>query len=383
MQSIPYWRLSSFYWFYFCVIGAFMPYWTLYLQTKGFDAQSIGQIMALFMALKIVVPNFWGFIADHTKQPVGVIKFSSLLALICFGGIFFVEGFWGILLVMGAFGLFWNAPLPQVEAMTFSYLGIKHVHRYTQIRVWGTIGFIVMSAGLGWFFTKQPVTQLPVVMLGLLACVWLVTLSMPQQPVTHKEKVTLESIRKVLRQPAVTAFFITCLLTQASHSAYYTFYSIYLESYGYNRQTIGFLWAVAAVAEVFAFLVMHRLLARYSLRPLLILSFGLAGLRWLLIGYYPLLFIVLFLAQTLHAASFGLFHAVAIQFIVRYFPPQIQGRGQALYNSLGFGAGIALGNLLSGYLWDAIGAQESYLVSAGICGIAMWVSWQWMKPQHQ
>jgi PPP family 3-phenylpropionic acid transporter len=169
---------------------------------------------------------------------------------------------------------------------------------------------------------------------------------------------------------------------QASHGVYYTFYTIYLEGHGYSRGIIGQLWAFGVIAEVLAFLVMHRLLKRFSLHNLLITSLGLASLRWLLIGYYPGLLTVLLFAQTLHAASFGLFHAVAIQFIFQYFPGQLQGRGQALYSSFSFGAGSAIGSLSSGYLWDTIGAQESYLLAALTCGIAAWISWQWVKPNR-
>lgn len=380
MVSIPYWRLSSFYWFYFGTVGAIAPYWTLYLQEKGFSAQMIGQIMAIIMTFKIIAPNFWGWIADYTGQRIFLVRLSSLLATFCFTGIFFVEGFWGMALVLSTFSFFWNATLPQVDATTFVYLG-HHSHRYTQIRVWGSVGFIVVSVGLGWFFTTKPITiWFPIVLVGLLISVWAVTLLIPRQTGPFL-RVKPESLRQILRQPTVMALFIVCVLMQASHGAYYTFYTIYLEGHGYSRVIIGQLWAFGVVAEVLAFLVMHRVLKRFNLHSLLILSLGLASLRWILIGHYPWLTVLLF-AQTLHAASFGLFHAVAIQLVFQYFPGRLQGRGQALYSSFSFGVGSAIGSLSSGYTWETIGAQNSYLIAAIACGVAAWISWLWVRPQR-
>ena len=41
IKSIPYWRISAFYLFYFASLGAFVPYWSLYLQSKDFDARAL------------------------------------------------------------------------------------------------------------------------------------------------------------------------------------------------------------------------------------------------------------------------------------------------------------------------------------------------------
>ena len=60
---------------------------------------------------------------------------------------------------------------------------------------------------------------------------------------------------------------------------------------------------------------MHRLLCRFASRVILMVSLALAGLRWLLIGWFPDLLPVLALSQLLHAASFGSFHASAIHMI--------------------------------------------------------------------
>jgi PPP family 3-phenylpropionic acid transporter len=82
---------------------------------------------------------------------------------------------------------------------------------------------------------------------------------------------------------------------------------------------------------------------------------------------------VVILAQVLHAASFGLYHAVAIHMIHRLFTGTHQGRGQALYSSLSFGAGGALGSIASGYLWTGLGPQSMFALAAatGLAAMAV------------
>ena len=76
-------------------------------------------------------------------------------------------------------------------------------------------------------------------------------------------------------------------------------------------------------------------------------------------------------AQTLHAFTFGAYHAAAVAVIHRYFRGRHQAKGQALYTSLSFGAGGALGSLYSGYTWDAFGAGVTFSIAAGCAFVAM------------
>ena len=174
------------------------------------------------------------------------------------------------------------------------------------------------------------------------------------------------------------AFFLVCFLLQGGHGAYYAFYSIYMEATGYSKTLIGQLWALGVVAEVLVFILMHRLLQRFGARRVLMASLLLAAVRWLLIGYFPGDLGLMLLAQTLHAATFGTFHASAIHLVHHYFPGRLQGRGQALYSSLSFGAGGALGSLASGFLWESAGADVTFAVSAVVSLLAFAVAWRYV-----
>ena len=371
-SKTPYWRLSGFYFFYFASLGAMLPYWGLYLKSINYDAAAIGSLMAIIMGTKIISPNIWGWIADHTGKRMAIVRLGSFLAAIMFTGVFFQTSFWWLAVVMVVFSFFWNAALPQFEATTFHHL--RHeTHRYSSIRLWGSVGFIVAVWGLGYFLEGEYIKYLPGLLLILFVGIWLSSLIVPEEAAGH---LTLdhEPLRKVLTKPHVLGLLVVCFLMQASHGPYYTFYSIYMESYGYSLSFIGWLWALGVIAEVVVFMVMHRMVPEFGLRKLLLLSILLAIIRWTLIGKFPeSIWIVLF-AQLLHAGTFGIYHAVAIQLIHEYFTGKHQGKGQALYSSLSFGAGGALGSFLSGYTYDYLGPSVMFYGAAVTSAVAFLVA---------
>jgi PPP family 3-phenylpropionic acid transporter len=375
-----YWRLSGFYLFYFATLGALVPYWSLYLRWLNFNVTQIGQLTAILMATKIVAPYVWGWIADHTGRRIAIVRMASLLAALAFAGVFAGSGYWWLALVIAAFSFFWNASLPQLEATTLNHLGSETGH-YSRIRLWGSVGFIVTATGLGPVLDRFGPGLLPAILLILFAAIWLSSLFVPES-VTDVPAVKQESLRAVIRQPVVVALFGVCFLMQASHGPYYTFFTIYLEKFGYSRTLIGELWGLGVIAEIGVFLLMPRWLPRFGARRLLLLAAGLTTLRWLLIAGFPADPYVIGIAQTLHAASFGLYHAVSIYLVHRLFTGSHQGRGQALYSSLSFGAGGAAGSLISGYLWNGVGPQAMFLLAAAVSFTALIVAYRGVREER-
>lgn len=376
-RTTPYWRLSGFYFFYFAALGVLVPYWGLYLQWQGFNAQEIGELTAIFLGARIVAPNIWGWVADHHGQRMKIVRATSLISIIIFSAILFNNSYLWIAVVMLFFSFFWNATLPQFEANTLQHLG-QQSHHYSKIRLWGSIGFIVTVTVLGMLFETISVEAMPIALIITLTGMWLISLSVPESTIEHLND-DPRPLRHLLKQPAVLAFFTICFLSLLSHGPYYTFYTIYLEQHGYNRTLIGQLWALGVVAEIVVFLLMHHWLPRFGIRLVLIVSLILSTLRWLVIGFFPDNLTLLLFAQLLHAASFGSFHAAGIAWVHRHFIGKNQARGQALYSSAGFGAGGVLGSLLSGYLWVSPGPTMTFLMAAAMTFIATLIAIRWLK----
>jgi PPP family 3-phenylpropionic acid transporter len=366
MHGLPYWRLSSFYFFYFAFVGAFTPYWGLYLKSLEFSAFQIGALMSLLQVARVFAPGLWGWLADHTGKHVSVVQLAALLSLLSYLGVFAGEGFVWLFVTMLLMSLFWSASLPLVEAITLGHLG-QGAEGYGRIRMWGSIGFIVAVLVLGYVLDVAPVRDLLWIVLGLKAGVLLFTRRLPQSR-TMPHHTDDQPVWEILRRPEVMAFLAACFMMAAAHGAYYTFYSIDLVDHGYSKSVVGWLWALGVICEVLVFLWMPRLTARFSLRQILLVSFLLATVRFLMIGWGVSSLAVLLLAQTLHAASFGSYHAAAVALTHHYFRGRHQAKGQGLYTSLSFGLGGTLGGLLSGYAWEGWGAGWAFTLSA-VCAL--------------
>lgn len=376
---MPYWRLSGFYLFYFAVLGALVPYWGLYLQSIGFSPADIGSLMALLMVSRIVAPNLWAWIADRRDTRMAVVRVSTLLATVAFSGVFLGQGFWWLALVMLAFSFFWNASLPLVEVFVMNHTAARP-GAYGRVRLWGSIGFILSVVALGPVIDVHGAWWVLPALALLMAGMWITSLLLPESEMRGATPSPGPFLKIILR-PEIVAFLLACLLMQVSHGPYYTFYSILLDSHGYAKTTIGLLWALAVLCEIGVFLAMPRLLARYDVRTVLLASFGLASARWLLIGFFPQDVTLMVLAQVLHAATFGSFHAAGIQMVYRFFTGHHQHRGQAAYSTISFGLGGAIGSFYSGHIWEVLGPAVTYGIAAGCAALAFGVAFFLLRPK--
>jgi Arabinose efflux permease len=245
--------------------------------------------------------------------------------------------------------------------------------RYSRIRLWGSVGFILAVLGIGRFLDAFSIEYLPWIITALLASNWLVALITPEAP-SAQIGASVSSVFRVLFKPELLAFFLVYMLLQVAHGPYYVFYSVYLQQHQYSASLTGFLWALGVCAEILVFIWMYGLLKYFGLRRLLLGSLALSMLRWLMIAYGVDSLAVIVAAQLLHAASFGIAHVVAIQLLHHYFGTGHQSKGQALYSSLSFGLGGMLGSMYSGYLWDVLGGGPVYVIAALACGLALLIA---------
>jgi len=268
-----------------------------------------------------------------------------------------------------------------MEVVTFNHLGTR-MRRYATIRLWGSIGFVLAVLILGAVIGETGTAVVPQVVLMIYVGIWFSSLTVPDSKRPHSDQ-PAASVLRLIRRPEIAAYLVACFLMQVSHGAYYAFYSIYLADAGYPSTAIGALWAWGVTAEVLLFLRMHRLLERFGARLVLLASLSLAALRWVLTGNFVDILWVQIFAQALHAATFGAFHASAIHLVHHYFTGRTQGRGQALYNSLSFGAGGAVGSLTAGILWTSAGAAFTYGLSGAVAALGWFIAWLWVDRERR
>jgi PPP family 3-phenylpropionic acid transporter len=371
MQPIPYWRLSGFYFFHFAFIGAFAPYWSLYLKSLSFAAFGIGVLMSLLHVTRIFAPAAWGWLADHTGKRLLIVRLAAITGLISYCGVFFGESFTWIFATMALMSFFWSASLPLIEATTLSYLG-QSTAKYGRIRVWGSVGFILAVTGIGYLLDATDIGSLLWAVLGFKLGIVFFSRQIPEtEVVVHA--IGGHSMPQIFKRPEVLAFFVACLLMALAHGPYYTFYSIYLVEHGYSKSAVGWLWATGVICEIGIFFLMPQLMHRFRLKHIMVFSFSCAIGRFLMIGWGVDWAVVILLAQVLHAATYGAHHATSMMLVHQFFRGRHQAKGQALYTSLTFGLGGTFGGILSGYAWEWLGPGLTFTLSAVAVLLGLWL----------
>ncbi|MBY0578595.1 MAG: MFS transporter [Burkholderiales bacterium] len=368
-ENIPYWRLSGFYFSHFAFLGAFTPYWSLYLKSLDFSAFQIGVLMSVMQGMRIFAPNLWGWQADRTGNKLRVVRITVFFSLIAYLGVFFGKAFWWLFATMMLMSFFWSASLPLIEATTLNHLGAS-TEKYGRIRSWGSVGFIVAVIGLGYILDLLPIQSLLWATLGFMIGMFFFSQKIPEASSPPHESDSI-SVWEILGKSEVVSLFASCLLMAAAHGPYYTFYSIYLVDHGYMKSSIGWLWGLGVICEIAVFFLMPRIMARFSMKAILAFSLACAVLRFILIGWGVDVLFLLVLAQVLHAATFGSHHAAAMAAIHHFFRGRHQAKGQSFYTSLVYGAGGTLGAMGGGYAWGACGPQVTFGLSAAAALIGL------------
>ena len=376
---MPYWRLSAWYFVYFTFIGAYMPYFGVYLQAQGYSAWDISLLLSLMPTMRLVAPNLWSSLAERSGRKAPVVRTTALLCAVSFTALFFTHGFTATFLSMALLAFFWSASLPLVEALTLDHLRTCP-ERYGSIRLWGSLGFIAAVQGVGALLDVQPIDSLLWISLAMLMGLFGCGLALREAPTDHAAPPAV-GLGAMLRRPQLLALLGASFLMSAAHGPLYVFYSIHLVSHDYAKTLIGALWSLGVVAEILAFMLMPRLQRRYPVRNILLATFAVAALRFLMIGWGAGSITILVLAQLLHGITFGAFHAAMVTILHQWFPGREQARAQALYGSISFGAGGLLGGLLSGQTWDLVGAGWTYSMGSLFALAGLLTLWRGMRDR--
>ena len=377
LKPLLYFRLAAIYFCHFAFLGALVPYWNLYLDYRGFDALAVGILIGTITATRIFASSIIGLVADYSGKRAEVVRLCCVLACFFMPLVLISETLWSLFLLSCLFSFFFNGVLAQFEVVTLSAIAPHH-YRYGYVRLWGSLGFMTATIGIGLLLDSFGLRWLPVMLTGILVALLLSSFTMPVASNYQQAQSTKGFWRYSISNP-VLPLLILCFLCQVAHGPYYTFFSLYLQENGFSTTEIGALWTLALAAEMLLFLSLPRLLPRIPLDWILLSSLLLAGLRWYIMGTQVTSASALIFAQCLHAASYAGFHLAAIEYIRKFYGERYAGQGQGLYSAVSFGAGSMIGALISGLFWD-YSPLLCFLFAIGVDCVAVAVLWFWLRP---
>jgi PPP family 3-phenylpropionic acid transporter len=354
--------LRSQYFIYFGILGLYLPYFNLYCYHLDFSGAQIGYLSAMRSVTLVLFPFVWGALADRYRCRKTIYVCCNLAAAGVWSAYLFTTTFVPMLVLAVVYGIFFAPLISFLEAYAMDLLG-EDKKAYGRVRVWGSVSFILIVTLMGPLIERHGIGLIiPLILAGAL----LQTAAAGALPRASSMPLPAGGETPAGMAWSQTAVFLVCgFLMLASHGTYYGFFSIYMENEGLPPTSIGIAWAVAVLAEIVVMVNSQRLFARASLESVLLGSFGLATLRWLLLALFPHPAVLLG-SQILHAFSYGTFHMASILYMDRLTPGSAKTFGQAANNAVTYGLGLMVGFMINGALFDHLGARPLFGFSASL-----------------
>jgi len=354
--------ISAQYFLFFGALGVFLPYFNLYCYHLGFSGFQIGLISSARSITLVVFPLLWGILADRYRMRRPIYIFCLVTSTAVWSFYLFTDQFGPMLLITICYGMFFSPIISFLEAITMDLLG-REKTRYGSIRAWGSISFIITVLVMGRAIDQSSVNIIIACILAAFTVQSLCSFALPA-PMTKKKAIAL-SQAKIFFNRRVVLFLICAFLMLVSHGTYYGFFSIHLENLGYDKTFIGFSWALASTAEIWAMVKSEKIFKRFSLEHVILFSIFVGALRWFAL-YSSNSTLVIVLTQMSHAVTYGTFHMASILYIDRLAPEEAKTLSQAINNSLTYGLGLMVGFFLNGWLFDILGSNTLFLISGAI-----------------
>ncbi len=367
-------RYAMFYGAIFLALGIYLPFWPVWLESRGLEAEEIGLLLALTSWVKVGASPLFGHIADHSGRDRLILVGLAGASLLGFAAFLLAESFWLFVAIQLATAIAFHPLIPLGESRTMTSVVARGLD-YGRIRLWGSITFILGTLAAGWLIDTWSRQALAYAIIAALAFTLVAAAGLRDRPPRSETLPPSQQANTTVFQyfqgPKARIFLLfltTASLLQASHAAYYGFSALHWQKAGHASETIAWLWAEGVIFEVLLFAFSATLVTRLGPVGLLLLAALGAALRWCLLAWtVDLAFLIG--AQTLHALSFAAAHLGAMHFIARQAPPALTATLQSLYAAVSGGIAMGLAMILAGRLYPADPAL-AYAAMAGLAALA-------------
>ncbi len=333
--------LSTFYYFYFSIVGVYIIFIPKVLSIIGYSAVDIGIILAASPLVRFILPFlFMRGLELNTKM------FNLALLLLSMSAVSFyfsVENFYALLLSNVFLGVGMSLILPYIEYISLHLMGRE---KYGKIRLFGSIGFVFIAIILVKFLDESMQA------LDALLAVTLITAVVAFTIVRLKDKknsVKSEEVANDISLLKDYKLWLGLILMQMSFGSFYNFFTIYVTDNGISIDTTVYLWSFGVVFEIVMFWFQAKLLEKNLLSILKFTTF-MTIVRWYLVFMFASNLNVLYFTQALHALSFALFHSAVLLYLHTLYKNKTLA--QQFFSGITYGLGGLSGALIAGYIYE-------------------------------
>ncbi len=304
----------------------------------GYNKVEIGIIYAAAPFMRFLLPFIFKHYIKLTNKIYIYALYLTFISSFIF--IFSIHNFTAYFITNLFFGASMGVTLPFVETISLQQLSKK---LYGKIRMWGSVGFIVVALSL-WKIDPSPILTLYILMLTTFATLITGYFILEYDTKNSENQQNNEADFSLIKY---WAFWVSIFLMQVAFGGFYTFFSLYETDHGFGDY-FPLLWVFAVVCEIIMLYFQGPLLQR-NLLTILKIATLFTVIRWLLLYLYPDSLSITFFSQSFHAVSFALYHTSAITYVFSLYSQK--RLAQQFFLGISFGLGGSVGSFIGGYFY--------------------------------
>jgi PPP family 3-phenylpropionic acid transporter len=377
-------RTTAYYFTLLTTSGALTAYAGIWLAGQGLDASQIGLIGSAPVFVMLVLNLVVGRLADRANDWRQVIVVGALLGGVVPIGLFFVHGFWGILLLwtLSLIPMASIAPVADAAAMRMTR---RNGTDFGFIRAWGTVGYMAAIVVTGQIVSMFGGGSFLPFLIGLGLVRAVVALGLPKfraprEELTPAPAAGASRMREVMR-PWFLLPLIGWSMVFATHLILNSFQALLWKEQGIDELTIALLIGLGAAAEATMMFVFKRFVGRFPARAVILVSALVAAVRWAAMALAPDVPVLVGL-QLLHSVTFALGYLGCVHFIANWTSEDIAAEAQSFFQVLQQAMAVvavtAFGWLAGRY---GVGAYFGSAAFAAVGAVLIWLSMRMMAPR--
>ena len=382
---------ALFWFFYLGGIGGIFPFQSLYFRENlALAGTQLGFVLALRPLVGILGQPFWGQVSDRTGARGIVLAFLAAASGITYLLVPFASGYPMLLALVATAAFFGTAVIPMASAVSMAALGPGATQHFGAVRVWGTLGFLVLvlgvpfcveqlQSGLGWEESGTGPSEPGLGVIFFFTAAFSLIAAVVALALPRGGRLGLRARRgdtkRLLRHGPYRRIILVALLAFFLLQGPIQLFPLFIEARGGSLATVSRMWIPMLLVEIPLVFLSGATVARIGARGLVCLGLLADGLRWTACAFTDDLRII-FALQLLHGVNVaGVIVGIQL-YVESVVPERLRSSGQGLVTMMGVSLGGVLSNLVAGWLFEHRGIDAPYLLGGlGAIGLGLASFW--------
>lgn len=375
-------RMALFFAASVAMLGAFIPFWPAWLESRGLSKVQIGHVIAAWAWSRCLAGPLVAHLVDRSgarRRWILALAVASTLAFLPFG---FTRGFGALLALTALFGALHAQVIPLGENLIL-FEAHRLGFRYASVRWFGSLSFLLVSVLTGRLLEGGHAERAFPIALLFLALTCVAALALPEAaappPAQSPSPSTVRRspLREIVARRPLLYVLTGIGVIQAAHAVYYAYSTLHWSAAGHSTTAIGWLWAEGVLAEILLFAAVGAGRLRVSERTLLGWAVLGSVVRWSALALtteVPWLVAT----QWLHALTFAAAHLAAMTFLSRSVGVELSATAQSVYATVNIAAHAATVALCAPLFAARGGAAFWPMIPLALAGGAL----AWIGMRH-